>query len=255
VLESKYVENKDIPYFDGEVSKAICDYPIDGGGKDMIVGVQNFDGDVYRIIKATGMGAYIHVTSELAEIGLKDELANSLSGKGGFDSIFVTTEDLKRQRMVRALDARPTAIEDIQSIETSLSKCSETERTSIIQSRLGQGLFRDKLIKYWGGCAVTDCEFAPLLRASHIKPWRASDNVERLDVFNGLLLAPNLDVAFDAGYISFDDSGKIIISDFFDNQHAYSLRITPKLKVKSKLLNDEHKKYLEHHRANVLLHG
>jgi hypothetical protein len=104
------------------VSKAICDYPIDGGGKDMIVGVQNFDGDVYRIITATGMGAYIHVTSELAEIGLKDELANSLFGKGGFDSIFVTTEDLKRQRMVRTLGGRPTVIEEVESIETSLSK-------------------------------------------------------------------------------------------------------------------------------------
>jgi 5-methylcytosine-specific restriction protein A len=52
-----------------------------------------------------------------------------------------------------------------------------------------------------------------LLKASHIKPWRDSDNAERLDIYNGLLLIPNLDSAFDKGYISFDDGGKIIISD------------------------------------------
>ena len=40
-----------------------------------------------------------------------------------------------------------------------------------------------------------------ILIASHIKPWRVSNNNERLDVYNGLLLLPNLDKLFDKGYI------------------------------------------------------
>jgi len=34
----------------------------------------------------------------------------------------------------------------------------------------------------WGGrCAVTGVDLPPLLTASHIKPWRAASNPERLD--------------------------------------------------------------------------
>ena len=51
-----------------------------------------------------------------------------------------------------------------------------------------------------------------MLLASHIKPWRDSNHQERLDKFNGLLLLANLDKAFDLGFISFDDSGKVPIS-------------------------------------------
>jgi predicted restriction endonuclease len=49
--------------------------------------------------------------------------------------------------------------------------------------------------------------------ASHIKPWRASDNTERLDTYNGLLLLPNLDKAFDLGFITFTERGRIIVSN------------------------------------------
>ena len=33
----------------------------------------------------------------------------------------------------------------------------------------------------------------PMLRASHAKPWKDSDDVECGDPYNGLLLSPNLD--------------------------------------------------------------
>jgi predicted restriction endonuclease len=50
------------------------------------------------------------------------------------------------------------------------------------------------------------------LRASHIKPWAASNNDEKLDGFNGLLLSPHVDHLFDRGFISFQDSGGILVS-------------------------------------------
>jgi HNH endonuclease len=66
------------------------------------------------------------------------------------------------------------------------------ESKALVESRLGQGRFRQDLLSLWSRqCAVTGLGVAELLRASHIKPWRSSDNVERLDQYNGVLLAPH----------------------------------------------------------------
>lgn len=89
---------------------------------------------------------------------------------------------------------------------------SETTKKQLIDARIGQGAFRRNLVSKWKDCMVTGCSYESILRASHIKPWRVSDNVERLDVFNGLLLSPNFDALFDKGLISFSDQGKIMIS-------------------------------------------
>jgi putative restriction endonuclease len=73
-----------------------------------------------------------------------------------------------------------------------------TERQALVKSRIGQGPFREALVKRWDGrCAVTGFAIVKLLRASHIKPWRDSNHAERLDPYNGLLLAPGYDAAFD----------------------------------------------------------
>lgn len=209
MLESKYIEGIEVPPFDDKVTGAIESYPIDGGGKTMVIGVGNLAGNVYRVIQATGMGAYINITSELASIGLIDELAESIYGQNGLDSLFVVSDELKKSS-INAMQPK-SSFEEIGEESAALQALPETERKSIIQSRLGQGVFRKCLIEYWKGCAVTECKFSPLLKASHIKPWSKSTNQERLDVFNGLLLAPNIDAAFDIGYVSFDEKGKIII--------------------------------------------
>lgn len=88
-----------------------------------------------------------------------------------------------------------------------------TERMALIAARLGQGRFRDQLMRVWDGrCAVTGIDVPSLLRAAHIKPWCLSDDEERLDAHNGLLLVANLDAAFDARLISFDGSGLMLFS-------------------------------------------
>lgn len=84
----------------------------------------------------------------------------------------------------------------------SLPKTTEAER--LIVQRVGQNLFRDGLLDLWEGrCAVTELSVHALLRASHIKPWADCEtDAERLDVYNGILLAPHLDAAFDRGFSS-----------------------------------------------------
>lgn len=73
------------------------------------------------------------------------------------------------------------------------------------------------LIKYWNTCSVTNFDKTGLLIASHIKLWKESNNIERLDAFNGLLLLPNYNKSFDRGYINFDSNGKIRISKFINS--------------------------------------
>jgi putative restriction endonuclease len=116
-------------------------------------------------------------------------------------------------RLARALPIEPLRVFEAQT--RNLPSTTEAERMVI--QRVGQDVFREALLSYWGGCcAVTGVADPRLLRASHIKPWAKCDtDAERLDVYNGLLLAAHLDAAFDAGLISFDDEGAIIFSSHF----------------------------------------
>lgn len=57
----------------------------------------------------------------------------------------------------------------------------DTVREQLIAARLGQGTFR-KIVSCCIRHALLGTTFAPLLRASHIKPWAACENgSERLD--------------------------------------------------------------------------
>lgn len=139
-------------------------------------------------------------------------------------------------------------LEDFEQ-EPEYAALHDTERRAIVKARIGQGEFRDKLMEYWEeACAVTGCGL--LLKASHIKPWSCSNNDERLDVLNGLLLVPNLDSAFDAGIISFDHKGKILISRMLDNRELNKVGIYPELRLR-KTPDGRQVKYLEYHRQNI----
>jgi len=139
---------------------------------------------------------------------------------------------------------------EVKEFEVTYRYLSETERESLIQSRIGQGPFRSDLERYWRQrCAVTGCKFSRVLTASHIKPWRTADNTERLDVYNGLLLVPNLDKTFDKGYISFDDEGKILISDLLSDSDKNKLGIHSEMKLRK--IETNHLKYLGYHRQHI----
>lgn len=125
---------------------------------------------------------------------------------------------------------------------------SPTEKTVLINTRLGQGLFREHLIQQWQGCAVTGYPMPAMLIASHIKPWRAANNIERLDPNNGLLLLANLDKAIDKGFISFAQSGDIILSPLLEQPDVLGIRSNMRLK-----LREAHQPYLEYHRRDVFV--
>jgi hypothetical protein len=93
----------------------------------------------------------------------------------------------------------------------NLPRTTEAERMVI--QRIGQDIFRDALMDYWGGrCPMTGITEPELLRASHIVPWADCADAQRLDVHNGLLLSALWDAAFDRGLISFADDGAVVAS-------------------------------------------
>lgn len=122
-----------------------------------------------------------------------------------------------------------------------------TEKEQLIQARIGQGAFREALIHQWKArCCVTDCAILPVLRASHIKPWRVASNAERLDSFNGLLLVANIDVLFDRFLISFSDAGAILIGPEISREDLLALGCDPDHRI---AVSSRHFPYLAWHRA------
>ena len=124
----------------------------------------------------------------------------------------------------------------------------ETEKTAIIQSRIGQGVFRKSLIdKYNGCCIITRIDLPELLVASHIKPWAASSNEERLDVNNGLLLSATCDRLFDKGLITFSINGEILLSPLIGAENIKRLGLSQGMKVNLQI-NKKMEEYLSYHR-------
>ncbi|MEA3640222.1 MAG: HNH endonuclease signature motif containing protein [Lamprobacter sp.] len=124
---------------------------------------------------------------------------------------------------------------------------SETERSYIRNSRLGQGQFRKDLIKrFRSTCPVTGIGDERLLVASHIKPWAVSTNAERLDDHNGLLLSALADRLFDNGLVTFNENGEVLISPslLVTDQNKCGIEKWSKLSLSPKC-----KRYMEYHRA------
>jgi hypothetical protein len=116
--------------------------------------------------------------------------------------------------------------------------------------RLGQGEFGSEVRKLWNHCcAVTGSITMAALEASHIKPWADSIDRERLDPNNGLLLTANLHKLFDAGLISFEDSGKMLFSSKLSQSEREVFGVIGK-KLSQKP-SAEIAKYLRYHRAKV----
>ena len=131
----------------------------------------------------------------------------------------------------------------------NLPRTTEAER--LVVQRVGQDIFRRGLLEYWDGrCAITGLDVPELLRASHIKPWADCDtDAERLDVFNGLLLAPHFDAAFDSGFITIAEDGTVVISDALQSGARSGLGLEGPLKVLG--LHGAHERYLPWHRSRV----
>ena len=99
---------------------------------------------------------------------------------------------------------------------------------------------------------MTGIDNKKLLVASHIKPWAICNNVERVDVNNGLLLCANMDKLFDNGLITFSNNGKLSVSSILGKDNQSRLNIESGMIFDLKL-NENMKEYLEYHRNIIFI--
>lgn len=153
-------------------------------------------------------------------------------------------------RRVRVLLAQTPPLPE-KRFEQSLQAVGATEAEAVVRQRVGQDLFREMLLDYWDGrCAVTGLAVPELLRASHAKPWAESNDTERLDVYNGLLLAVHLDALFDRGLLSFTDDGTALLSPRLPTEVLAVLGFPGGVPPLQRVAEGHHP-YLEYHRQHV----
>ncbi len=128
-----------------------------------------------------------------------------------------------------------------------------TERRQLVLARIGQGRFRESVQQHETHCRVTRVDRIEHLRASHCKPWRDSNNQERLDSENGLLLTPSIDHLFDRGFISFQDQGKLLISPVAHRESLHKMGVPVDGETNVDRFRVGQSRFLEYHRDEVFL--
>ena len=130
-------------------------------------------------------------------------------------------------------------------IEADIS-IPETQRIQLAKARLGQGLFRKRVILLDGACRVTGVTDTRVLIASHIKPWKLANNAERIDGQNGILLSPHVDALFDDHLITFEDDGRMHVHESLPAEVLERWAINPTKRVEHFRLQQS--AFLAHHR-------
>lgn len=136
-------------------------------------------------------------------------------------------------------------LSDLRQIENAAS-IPETQRIQLAKARIGQGLFRKRVMLVDPRCRVTGVEDPRLLIASHIKPWKNSSNEERINGYNGIMLSPHIDALFDAHLISFEDDGAMLVHPTLpeDVLNRWALRRDTRVEK----FQPAQAKFLDHHR-------
>lgn len=169
----------------------------------------------------------------------------------------VLTEELERF-ILDSEGAEPsTEVEDLvpearaayDEIATNPSNqhLSETETVRLANARIGQGRYRREMEGIWKGrCSVTSLHLKEVLVASHAKRWCDSSNAERLDPYNGLLLAASVDRLFEVGLISFDDDGTLRATDDLPDDQLAIVGLSRSSMLR--FVDARHHPYLRDHR-------
>lgn len=206
-------------------------------------------------LTAHGDGVFVaafsqrNVWTALAELGAASfplPMPPAASGARGVTDFAGLHRLLRRALQLSA--SLPNELWNVFAEKTAgMPKTTEAER--LVVQRVGQDVFRAGLLDFWDGrCAMSGLAVPELLRASHIRPWAKCDSdEERLDVFNGFLLAAHLDAAFDCGFITVDNDGLVLVSDALDFESRALLGLDHLVRVKG--ITDGHRGYLVHHRA------
>ena len=216
--------------------------------------------DVWAANYRTDAGKHTQKKFSVNAMGERAALLSALKFRRDYVASVVSTVWLehKRQLVEKHLEDMRFLVEYIESVVdeselyTFLSTLnspdiSPTEKQALIDTRIGQAKFRKLVLAFWrDACCVTGATL--FLTAAHIKPWAIATDQERLDPYNGLALSPNLDKAFDTGFISFQNDGSLIASAAL-GQDMTRLGFNHQARIFG--LDSRHLPYLSYHRATI----
>lgn len=150
------------------------------------------------------------------------------------------------------------SFETVENLVMDTSVNGNTEKEALVKVRNGQAKFKENIFKSMQqypikGCPFTQITDRNLLRASHIKPWKKSNDQEKLDGFNGLLLTPTYDTLFDRGLISFEDNGKLLISPLLSKDTREKLNLIEGYVYEIYNSTGKRSPYLAFHRQHIFI--
>lgn len=194
-------------------------------------------------------GPWFLATSHAGVVAELNWPAAAMPGPGAKRYIFNALSDLYmalNRAYALAISLPDAPLREFERRVADLPRTTEVER--LVVQRIGQDIFRDRLMDYWRArCPLTGISDSALLRASHIIPWAdCESDAERLDVHNGLLLSALWDAAFDRALVTFDDAGNPEFSPALSDQARAELRWSAPIS-----LTDEHRRRLGSHRERA----
>jgi len=173
--------------------------------------------------------------------GISDVLGHLLLALLGVEA----TPQFSITHFIQDAENNTDVLDDIHAIEGN-AEIPETQRLQLAKARIGQGLFRKRVMLVDPHCRVTGVDDPRLLIASHIKPWRDASNAERINGYNGIMLSPHVDALFDERLISFEDNGRMLVHASLPNAVLDRWSINRNAIVEK--FRSEQAAFLEHHR-------
>jgi HNH endonuclease len=165
-------------------------------------------------------------------------------------------QGLTAEKMKECRWPKPVLVGQFEFVEwTPIAICGTPDllRSAKTMACRGQGLFKDRMRSIEHACRITRVDNLVHLRASHLKPWRDATNEEKLDRENGLLLTPSIDHRLDKGFMSFENSGELIISPVAHKPSLERMGVATNLVVNVGSFTEGQKYFLGYHRDAVLL--
>lgn len=216
--------------------------------KDHMVSLRSYLPEIYSPLQRNGNGLQGIYLTEIPE-----QLMNALARLIGPELRNLMNASNASEEIPR-FAADPLQWEErLETILRADADISETEREQLVMARRGQGQFKENVRLIERECRVTHVDRMEHLRASHIKPWRHAAHGERLDGENGFLLTPSIDHLFDRGFISFEDSGRLIVSPSADRTSLRRMGVTVDEPVNVGHFSEGQRHFLDFHRNDVFL--
>ncbi len=129
-------------------------------------------------------------------------------------------------------------------VELEPTKAAAQRRSN----REGQVKYREAILRKFPYCVVTGVTDPDLLIACHIKDHAKCSPEEKYDEWNGFSMTPTIHTLFDIGYLTFNEKGEMILSDFLRNMDRKRLHLDGTIRV---ALNPKNIPYLNWHNEHT----